>query len=350
MFASLILLSAPFIPHSIHLNPCWASSPLHKIPIHLTTVQLITRQTHRIPLRFTQHIFESISIHHCHFEDTHSQNVAGGAILCFGDLSIKDTSFVNCTSTKAGGSIASFFNIRISRCVFQRSFSYGAAAILSDSQARTNFSISRSSFVCCQSNGFDGIVIRRSFGQIDWTFLNLSLCSGRGHFGCLTIRQGICEFDSISIWSCYGSDFNSGLTIIESPQFSLRMGTFANLTRGADVVYGAVALHVDHVVRGSIEKCNFLKCNGRGQPSICVRWGTPLVFKECCFVESDVFERGGNHLIIWKNCRFTTECGFIPSGEDKSQLKVSVYIIVPIPFIMGGLWLLYRRRNFNKEL
>jgi hypothetical protein len=123
------------------------------------------------------------------------------------------------------------------------------------------------------------------------------------------------------------------------------MGSFVNLTRGADVQFGAVALHIDNCIVGTVEKCNFLKCNGRDQPSIYLRWGEPVVFTDCCFVESEFFERRMNALIHWSSCRFEAVC-----TVNEARGSVTGLILLLVPVLAVALWVVFRRRGAQKQM
>jgi hypothetical protein len=44
------------------------------------------------------------------------------------------------------------------------------------------------------------------------------------------------------------------------------------------------------------------------QSSIYVRWGRPIIFSKCCFAEAKEVESTNEKLLVFKDCRFATQC------------------------------------------
>jgi hypothetical protein len=312
------------------------AGPLLSRRLLLSSLQVIHAAKPAMPLQFVENLFEPIRITSCIFHSLDSGNVNGGAILCFGDLTVLSSEFTSCKSAKAGGSIAAYSAISLARCPFAMSISPGVGAVLSESSSPVTYNISDVSIVKSESTQINGILFQHYPANLSWHGLNISSCAGRGHFGCVLLRHGRGTFHFANIEHCTRSDFNSALTFIEVPQFVVATTRFANLTRGADVVYSGVALHVDHCDSGEVRQCAFLKCNHRMQPSIYIRWGNPVRFVRCCFVETREFEKN-KELAVFEGCRFLAACSDLPTAKSERTDGAGVWVALATAAAVGGL-------------
>jgi hypothetical protein len=320
-------------------SPGFAPALLSGRPL-LCGLQLIHSAKPGVPLQFLDPLFEPVRITSCVFRSLNSGNVNGGAILCFGDLTVLSSEFTFCSSAKAGGSIAAYSAISLEHCPFVWSSSPGAGVVLSDSASPVTYNISDVSILKSKSTKVNGILFRHNPANLSWHGLNISSSAGRGHFGCVLLRHGRGTFRFTNIEHCTGSDFNSGLTFIEVPQFVVATTRFANLTRGADIVYSGVAFHLDHSDSGELRHCAFLKCNHRMQSSIYVRWGMPIRFVGCCFVETREFEQN-NGLFLFQGCRFRAACPDPPRTESEQTANRRVWLALATAAAVGGfIWII----------
>ena len=269
--------------------------------------------------------FTSIAIKGCRFISVNSRKTDGGAILCFGKLSVRDCLFFSCSSFSYGGAIAVYSSFDINNCDIIECRAYFCSAIFSNSYQNETFYLNNICVLRCCSSAAQGTINKLSPTVMAFSNSNMSLCQSRGLYSSIVMNTGefLSKYSHFSM--NYGTEVNNGICIQHSYGFSIAYNTFFNLTQRQNVFGGScIVIYNNKGKNGYISNSIFMTFQ-KDAPSITVNYGNGLNIFECFFFNSISIEMKFVPNLKFYSCNFETQRPIMEVKRNSITFKKNGY-------------------------
>ena len=235
--------------------------------------------------------FQATKINDCKFISCLSNDLDGGAILSFGELTVTHCSFEACACHKCGGAITCHDNLECISSFFDNCSSFATAAILVETNEMISSSFSLLTVVGSDCNR-DSIIA--TMIGVTTTFDNTNISKSRTDG---TYCGLYCEDrDLISSYNIFDTNVHSyycsGIGTYTSNNIEIEKSTFINLSRKTEHPFGGLCIHINDARNSAvITQCSFIHLSTPGMPSIhFANHGCKYVISDCCFSTNESLE------------------------------------------------------------